>query len=64
MRNWKKLSQVMNYLNSMIDLILTSSFESLSELAWCIDGFFAVHSDMKGQSDEFLMTDGCALLAK
>jgi hypothetical protein len=55
---------VLNYLHSTIELVLTLSCGNLSKLVWYIDGSYAVHCDMKGQSGAILITDGCTLLMK
>jgi hypothetical protein len=62
--DWKKLLRVLNYLNSTLDYILTLRCHNLNNLQWFIDGSYATHHDMKGQSGAILITDGCALLAK
>jgi hypothetical protein len=62
--DWKKLCKVLNYLHSTIELVLSLSCESLNKLVWYIDGSYAVHCDMKGQSGAILMMDGCTFLMK
>jgi hypothetical protein len=62
--DWKKLTRVLSYLKGTMDLCLTLSCSALDKLTWYIDGSYAVHSDMKGQSGATLMTGGCAVLCR
>ncbi len=56
--DWKKLCRVLNYLHLTSSLVLTLSCENLDKLTWYIDGSYAVHGDVKGQSSEILVTNG------
>jgi hypothetical protein len=62
--DWKKLVRVLSYLKSTINLHLTLHCASLDKLLWYIDGSYAIHQDMKGQSGAVLMTGGCVVLTK
>ncbi len=62
--DWKKLCRVLSYLSSTLDFVLTLGCNQLESLTWYIDGSYAVHGNMKGQSGAILMTDGCTLLAR
>jgi hypothetical protein len=62
--DWKKLIRVLSYLKGTLDLYLTLSCSELNKLTWYIDGTYAVHSDMKGQSRATLMTGGYAVLCR
>jgi hypothetical protein len=62
--DWKKLCRVLNYLNTTCDYVLTLGCDRLDQLTWYIDGSYAVHEDMKGQSGAIMVADGRALLAK
>lgn len=62
--DWEKICRVVNHLYSTLDLVLTLSCRNLDQLTWYIDGSYAVHGDMKGQSGVIMMTDQCAILAR
>jgi hypothetical protein len=62
--DWKKLIRVLSYLRSTINLHLTLHCTNLDKLLWYIDGSYAIHQDMKGQSGAVLMTGGCVVLTK
>eukprot|EP00957_Ditylum_brightwellii_P126753 9661732-Ditylum_brightwellii.AAC.1 len=48
--DWKKLHRVIIYLNGTKNLVLTLGADSLNMAKWWVDGAFAVHPDMKGQT--------------
>jgi len=62
--DWKKMIRVLGYLKGTLDLDLTISCDELSSLTWYIDGSYAVHEDMKGQSGSVLMIGGNTILSK
>jgi len=51
-------------LKGTLDFDLTISCDKLSSLTWNIDGSYAVHEDMKGQSGSILMIGRNAVLSK
>ncbi len=63
--DWKKLIRVMrSYLKATLGLYLTLHCKELDKLLWYIDGSYATHQDMKGQSGAVMMTGGCVVLSK
>jgi hypothetical protein len=48
--DYKKLTRVMKYLRSTIDLPLTLETDSVDIVKWWVDASFAVHSDMKSHT--------------
>jgi hypothetical protein len=62
--HWKKLIRVLGYLKGTLDFKLTISWDELSSLTWYIDGSYAVHEDMKGQSGSILMIGKNTVLSK
>lgn len=62
--DWKKLLRVLAHLIWTIELIMTLQCHALDKLIWYIDGSYAVHGDMKGQSGAILVANGCAILVK
>jgi hypothetical protein len=61
---WKKLLRVLGYLADTLDYCLTLTCTGLDKLTWYIDGSYASHMDMKGQSGAVLVTGDCAVLFK
>jgi hypothetical protein len=51
-------------LRGTLHLCLTLHCQALDKLWWYIDGSYATHDDMKGQSGAVLMTGGCVVLSK
>ncbi len=62
--DWKKLLRVLGYLKGTVDFDLTISCKDLNQLTWYIDGSYAIHSDMKGQSGAVLMIGDSAVLSR
>jgi hypothetical protein len=62
--DWKKLIRVLSYLRGTLEYCLTLICTSLDKLTWYIDGSYASHMDMKGQSGAVLVTGNCAVLFK
>ena len=48
--DWKKLMQLMKYLNGTKNEILTLSAENLRVIKWYVDASFAVHADFKSHT--------------
>eukprot|EP00957_Ditylum_brightwellii_P002740 210448-Ditylum_brightwellii.AAC.1 len=46
--NWKKLGQVILYLNGTINLDTTLSADMLNIAKWWVDGLYAAHPNMRG----------------
>jgi hypothetical protein len=55
---------LLGYLKSTEDLYLTLSCNDLNNLTWYIDGSYASHDDMKGQSGAVFLAGDCAVLFK
>jgi hypothetical protein len=64
MDDWKNLIRILGYLKETMDFDLTISCEELKSLTWYIDGSYAVHDDMKGQSVSLLMIGNNAMLSR
>jgi hypothetical protein len=62
--DWRKLIRVLAYLKNTLQLYLTLSCNTLDNLTWYIDGSYAIHADMKGQSGAVLVTGGCVVLSR
>jgi hypothetical protein len=62
--DWKKLLGVLGYLQGTAEITFTLTCEKLDKLTWFIDGSYASHMDMRGQSGGVLMTGDCAVLFK
>jgi hypothetical protein len=62
--NWEKLIRVLSYLQGTLEHCLTLVYTNLDQLTWYIDGSYASHMDMKGQSGAVLVTGNCAVLFK
>jgi hypothetical protein len=62
--DWKKLLRVLGYLQGTAEITFTLTCEKLDKLTWFIDGSYASHMDMRGQSGGVLMTGNCAVLFK
>jgi hypothetical protein len=62
--DWRKLIRLLGYLKSTEDLYLTLSCNDLNNLTWYIDGSYASHDDMKGQSGAVFLAGDCAVLFK
>lgn len=52
----------MSYFKNSEDLHLILSCKDIKDLTWYVDGSYATHEDMKGQSGTILMTGDCAVL--
>jgi hypothetical protein len=61
---WRKLIRLLGYLKSTEELLLVLSCNDLRNLTWFIDGSYASHNDMKGQSGAILLAGDCAVLLK
>jgi hypothetical protein len=62
--DWKKLLGVLGYLQGTAEITFTLTCEKSDKLTWFIDGSYASHMDMRGQSGGVLMTGNCAVLFK
>lgn len=60
--DWNKLKRVLGYLSQTLMCYLTLTCESLDKLTWYVDGSYASHSDMRGQSGAVLIAGDCAVL--
>jgi hypothetical protein len=60
--DWKKLVRLPAYLKNTGELLLILSCNDLKNLTWLIDGSYASHHDMKGQSGAVLLAGECAVL--
>ena len=60
--DWKKLMRLLGYLKGTADLYLTLLCSNLNNLTWYIDGSYASHEDMRGQSGAMLLAGDCAVL--
>jgi hypothetical protein len=60
--DWKKLVRLLAYLKGTGELLFVLSYNYLRNLTWFIDGSYASHDDMKGQSGAVLMAGECAVL--
>jgi hypothetical protein len=48
--DYKKLTRVMKYLDSTVDMALTLAADKNGQMRWWVDASFAVHSDMKSHT--------------
>ncbi len=64
MDDWRKLVRVLSYLKGSLDISLTLICDKLDKLSWYIDGSYASHMDMRGQTGAFLTTGECSVLFK
>jgi len=62
--DWKKLLRLMGYLKCTSELCLTLMCRSLNDFTWFIDGSYASHDDMRGQSGAVMFAGNCAVLFK
>jgi hypothetical protein len=62
--DWKKLIRVLSYLQETLEHCLTLVCTNLDQLTWYIDGSYASHMDINGQSGAVLVTGNCAVLFK
>jgi hypothetical protein len=62
--DWHKLIRVLSYLHGSMDITLTLVCDKIDKLSWYIDGSYASHMDMKGQSGAVLSTGPCSVLFK
>ncbi len=62
--DWKKLLRVLGYLKGTLDFDLTITCENLNALTWYIDGSYAIHEDMKGNSGAVLMIKDNVVLSR
>jgi len=60
--DWKKLIRVLGYLRGTMSLCLTIICDRVNKLTWYVDGSYATHMDMRGQSGAVLMTGNCSVL--
>jgi hypothetical protein len=60
--DWNKLVRVLSYLKGTMSLCLTIMCTNITNLVWYIDGSYASHEDMRGQSGAVLVTGNCAVL--
>ena len=64
MDDWHKLVRVLSYLNNSLEITLTLVCDKIDKLSWYIDGSYASHMDMRGQSGAVLTTGQCSVLFK
>jgi hypothetical protein len=64
MDDWRKLVRVLSYLKGSSDISLTLVCDKLDKLSWYIDGSYASHKDMRGQTGAVLTTGECSVLFK
>jgi hypothetical protein len=64
MDDWRKLFRVLSYLKGSLDISLTLICDKLDKLSWYIDGSYASHMDMRGQTGAVLTTGECSVLFK
>jgi len=62
--DWGKLLRVLSYLQCTLDLSFTLTCERFDKLTWYVDGSYASHKDMRGQSGVVLLTGECSVLFK
>jgi hypothetical protein len=62
--DWSKMKRILGYLLETMEYYFTLNCSNLSNLTWYIDGSYASHSDMKGQSGAVLVAGDCAVLFK
>jgi len=62
--DWWKLIRVLSYLKGSLDITLTLVCDKIDKLTWFIDGSYASHTDIKGQSGAVLTTGNCSVLFK
>jgi hypothetical protein len=53
---------VLNYLKNTLNYCFPITCTDISKLVWYIDGSYASHEDMRGQSGSVLVTGECAVL--
>jgi hypothetical protein len=56
------LIRLLGYLKGTAGLYLMLSCSNLNNLTWFIDGSYASHEDMRGQSGTILLAGNCAVL--
>ncbi len=62
--DWNTMKRILGYLMETIEYHFTLNYSNLNNLTWYIDGSYASHSDMRGQSGAVLMAGDCAVLFK
>ncbi|MFN9979260.1 MAG: hypothetical protein ACK53Y_05070, partial [bacterium] len=62
MDDWRKLVRVLSYLKGSLDISLNLICDKLDKLSWYIDGSYASHMDMRGQTGAVLTTGECSVL--
>lgn len=62
--DWRKLIRVLSYLKYTLSLHVTIHCKQIDNLTWYIDGSYATHADMTGQSGAVLVTGGCVVLSR
>jgi len=60
--DWNKLIRKLSYLNGTMEYCLYITCTDITKLVWYIDGSYALHEDMRGQSGAVLVTGDCAVL--
>jgi hypothetical protein len=58
----KKVLCVLGYLGETLKYHFTLHCSDIKKLTWYIDGSYASHSDMRGQSGAVLVAGGCSVL--
>ncbi len=62
--DWKKLLRVLGYLKDTKEYDVTIECSNMETLTWYIDGSYAAHDDMKGQSGATLMIGNNTVLSR
>jgi hypothetical protein len=60
--DWSKLLRVLGYLGETLKYHFNLHCSDIKKLTWYIDGSYASHSDMRGQSGTVLVAGVCSLL--
>ena len=48
--DWKKLTRLLRYINSTIDLVLTLSVENFNTVKWWVDALYATHHNSRSHT--------------
>lgn len=62
--DWNMMMRVLGYLTETMEYHNILNYSNLNNLTWYIDGSYASHSDMRGQSGAVLMAGDCVVLFK
>ena len=61
--DYKKIIQLMKYLNGTTDLVLMVSADQLNILKWYVDAAFAIHADFKSYTRVAMMMGKGAIMS-